>query len=229
MTTTTSIKAWATDDKPREKLLQQGSKSLSNAEILAILLGSGTRSKSALDLAREILNACDNNVDRLASLSTKDFLKFKGIGTAKAVTIAACIELSRRRTFPAKKSKDRIASSKMAFDLLCPSYLDLPHEEFHVLLLNRANSVIEQFKISSGGISGTVVDVRLILKPAIQVLASGVIISHNHPSGNLKPSSNDMALTEKVKKALKLVDITLLDHLIISNDQYLSFADENLL
>lgn len=229
MSTTTSIKSWAIDDKPREKLLLQGSKSLSNAELLAILIGSGTRSKSAIDLSREILNSCDNSIDKLALLSTKDFQKFKGIGSAKAVTIAASLELSRRRSFSNKANKEKIVSSKIAFDILCSTYLDLAHEEFHVLLLNRANMVIDRFKISSGGISGTVVDIRLILKPAIQVLASGVIISHNHPSGNLKPSSNDLALTEKVKKALKLMDISLLDHLIISNDQYLSFADENLL
>ena len=224
-----SIKAWAEDDRPREKLITKGRQALSDAELLAILLSSGNKNETAVQLAQRILNSNQNSINQLAKLQLNDLKKYKGVGEAKAVTIAAALEIGRRRTDEANEEKVKITSSKVAYDILKSKLSDLPHEEFWVLFLNRQNSVIKTECISRGGVSGTVVDVRLILKPAIEHLASGIILSHNHPSGNLKPSNEDIHLTKKVKEAAKLVDITLMDHLIIGEQSYFSFADEGII
>lgn len=224
-----SIKAWAEDDRPREKLITKGRQALSDAELLAILLSSGNKNETAVQLAQRILNSNQNSINQLAKLQLNDLKKYKGVGEAKAVTIAAALEIGRRRTDETNEEKVKITSSKVAYDILKSKLSDLPHEEFWVLFLNRQNSVIKTECISRGGVSGTVVDVRLILKPAIEHLASGIILSHNHPSGNLKPSNEDIHLTKKVKEAAKLVDITLMDHLIIGEQSYFSFADEGII
>lgn len=224
-----SIKAWAEDDRPREKLITKGRQALSDAELLAILLSSGNKNETAVQLAQRILNSNQNSINQLAKLQLNDLKKYKGVGEAKAVTIAAALEIGRRRTDETNEEKVKITSSKVAYDILKSKLSDLPHEEFWVLFLNRQNSVVKTECISRGGVSGTVVDVRLILKPAIEHLASGIILSHNHPSGNLKPSNEDIHLTKKVKEAAKLVDITLMDHLIIGEQSYFSFADEGII
>lgn len=224
-----SIKAWAEDDRPREKLITKGRQALSDAELLAILLSSGNKNETAVQLAQRILNSNQNSINQLAKLQLNDLKKYKGVGEAKAVTIAAALEIGRRRTDETNEEKVKITSSKVAYDILKSKLSDLPHEEFWVLFLNRQNSIIKTECISRGGVSGTVVDVRLILKPAIEHLASGIILSHNHPSGNLKPSNEDIHLTKKVKEAAKLVDITLMDHLIIGEQSYFSFADEGII
>lgn len=224
-----TIKSWAEDDRPREKLVAKGRQSLSDAELLAILLASGNKNETAVQLAQRILNSHQNSINQLAKLQLSDLKKFKGVGEAKAVTIAAALEMGRRRADESIEQKIKITSSKSAYSLLKSKLSDLPHEEFWVLYMSRSNSVIKTECISRGGISGTVVDVRLILKPAIEYLASSIILAHNHPSGNLKPSNEDMFLTKKVKEGAKLMDISLQDHLIIGEQAYLSFADEGIL
>lgn len=224
-----TIKSWAEDDRPREKLIIKGRQALSDAELLAILLASGSRDETAVQLAQRILKENKNSINELAKLQLNDLKKFKGVGEAKAVTIAAALEIGRRRTDEAIEEKIKIASSKSAYGILKSKLTDLPHEEFWVLFMSRSNSVIKTECISRGGISGTVVDIRLILKPAIECLASAIILAHNHPSGNLKPSHEDINLTKKIKEAAKLMDITLQDHLIIGDQAYLSFADEGML
>lgn len=224
-----TIKAWAEDDRPREKLTTKGRQSLSDAELLAILLGSGNKNETAVQLAQRILNANQNSINQLAKLQLNDLKKFKGVGEAKAVTIAAALEIGRRRTDEHLEEKIKITSSKHAYDVMKAKLSDLPHEEFWVLFMNRSNSVIKTECISKGGVSGTIVDVRLILKPAIECLASGIILAHNHPSGNLKPSHEDIVLTKKVNEAAKLMDIAIQDHLIIGDQNYYSFADEGII
>ena len=224
-----TLKSWAEDDRPREKLLSKGRQVLSDAELLAILLSSGNRDETAVQLAQRILNEHSNSINELAKLQLNDLRKYKGVGEAKAVTIAAALEIGRRRTGEAIDDKIKITSSKHAFNTLRSKLTDLPHEEFWVVFMNRSNTVIKTECISRGGISGTVVDVRLILKPAIHYLASSIILAHNHPSGNLKPSHEDIHLTKKIKEAAKLMDIGLQDHLIIGDQAYFSFADEGLL
>lgn len=224
-----TIKSWAEDDRPREKLITKGRQALSDAELLAILLSSGNRNETAVQLARRMLNENHNSINQLAKLQLNDLKKFKGVGEAKAVTIAAALEIGRRRTDVSPEEKIKIMSSKNAYAVLNSKLSDLPHEEFWVLFMTRSNSVIKTECISRGGISGTVVDLRLILKPAIECLASSIILAHNHPSGNLKPSQEDINLTKKVKEAAKLMDISLQDHLIIGDQTYLSFADEGIL
>ena len=192
-------------------------------------MGSGSTSQSALDLAKDILAACNNDLDKLGKFQIQDFTAFKGVGPAKAINLISALELGRRKNASESKKIPQIKSSKDIFELLSPSFEDLQHEEFHVVYLNRANKVIDIQKISSGGISGTVVDIRMLCKPALLMYASGVILSHNHPSGNLKPSHQDQQLTKKVKEALLLFDIQLLDHLIITDKAYFSFADEGIL
>lgn len=192
-------------------------------------MGSGSTSQSALDLAKDILAACNNDLDKLGKFQIQDFTAFKGVGPAKAINLISALELGRRKKASESKKIPQIKSSKDIFELLSPSFEDLQHEEFHVVYLNRANKVIDIQKISSGGISGTVVDIRMLCKPALLMYASGVILSHNHPSGNLKPSHQDQQLTKKVKEALLLFDIQLLDHLIITDKAYFSFADEGIL
>jgi DNA repair protein RadC len=223
------ITDWAVEDRPREKLYKKGTSSLSDAELLAILIGSGTRKRSAVDLGRELLSLVNNNLNSLGKLSISDLTRIHGIGNARAVTIAAALELGRRRKLAEVPEVPQIKCSKDVFDLLNPLLSDLTHEEFWILFLNRSNKVINKMKLSQGGISGTVTDVRLVMKKAIENLASGIIVCHNHPSGNLNPSESDTRITQKIKEAGNIMDIQLLDHLIISEKDYYSFADNGLL
>lgn len=224
-----SIKDWATDDRPREKLLQKGRQSLSDAELIAILIGSGNKTETAVDVAKRILNSVNNNLNDLGRLSINQLIKIKGIGEAKAISIAAALELGRRRKLTDQEDKPQIKSSQDAFQIVYPMLEDLSHEEFWILYLNRSNKVIELFKLSQGGISGTVIDNKIILKKAIENLSSSIILVHNHPSGNINPSEADKQITKKLIEASKLMEINVLDHLIISGNKYLSFADEGLL
>lgn len=224
-----TIKAWAEEDRPREKLLSKGRHSLTDAELIAILIGSGTRKETAVELSKRILNEAENNLNTLGKLSVNDLMKFKGIGEAKAITIVAALELGRRRKESEVIKRDKITSSKDVFDILSPVFQDLPHEEFWVLLLNRSNSVIKRESVSRGGVAGTVVDSKIIFKSAIENLASSIILCHNHPSGNLKPSEADIKLTKKIKEAGTLLDIPVLDHIIITDSAYYSFADEGIM
>lgn len=224
-----SIKEWAVEDRPREKLLLKGTRSLSDAELLAILIGSGNPSESAVELSRRILASANNNLNELGRKQVPDLLKFKGIGDAKAVNIMAALELGRRRKEQAASEKVVITHSRDAAGYFSPLLEDLSHEEFWVLLLNRSNTVIDKFMVSQGGLTGTVIDVRVILKTALDKLSSSLILCHNHPSGNLKPSEADLKVTKKIKEAAALMEISVLDHVIIAHDQYLSFADEGML
>ena len=223
------ITDWAVEDRPREKLIRNGTNSLSDAELLAILINSGTKDKSAVDLGRELLGIVNNNLNSLGKLTISDFTKLHGIGAARAVTIAAALELGRRRKLAEVPDFPQIKCSKDVADIFQPLLSDLPHEEFWILFLNRSNKVINRMKLSQGGISGTVTDVRMVMKKAIEYLASGIIVCHNHPSGNLNPSESDSKITQKIKEAGNLMDIPLLDHLIISDKDYYSFADNGLL
>jgi DNA repair protein RadC len=223
------ITDWAVEDRPREKLIQKGTSGLTDAELLAILIGSGTRDKSALDLGRELLGIVNNNLNSLGKLTINDLKKIRGIGPARAVTIAASLELGRRRKLAEAQYIQQIRSSKDVADIFQPLLSDLLHEEFWILFLNRSNKVINRMKLSQGGISGTVTDVRIIMKQAVECLASGIIVCHNHPSGNLNPSESDSKITQKIKEAGNLMDIQLLDHLIISDKDYYSFADNGVL
>ncbi len=223
------ITDWAVEDRPREKLIRNGTASLSDAELLGILISSGTRDKSAVDLGRELLNTVNNNLNSLGKLSISDLKKIHGIGPARAVAIAAALELGRRRKLAEIPDALQIRCSKDVADIFQPLLSDLLHEEFWILFLNRSNKVISRMKLSQGGISGTVTDVRVVMKKAIENLASGIIVCHNHPSGNLNPSESDTKITQKIKEAGNLMDIQLLDHLIISEKDYYSFADNGLL
>ncbi len=219
------IKGWSEQDRPRERLLSKGASNLSDAELIAILLGSGTKNLTAVDLARDLLAQSSNNLDTLGKSGVADLKKMKGVGTAKAVTIVAAMELGRRRKASQAPDYPQIRSSEDVFTLLDPLVSDLPHEEFWVLYLNRANKVISRYKLSQGGISGTVTDIRLILKKGIELLASGIILCHNHPSGNINPSESDIRITSKLKEAGSIMDISLLDHIIVAGKSYYSFAD----
>lgn len=223
------LKSLNEDDRPREKLMLLGRQSLSDAELLAIILASGNTTETAVQLAQRMLHENNNDLNLLAKQSLNDFKKFKGVGMAKAVNIAAAFELGRRRKDTESNGPQKISSSKSAFDILQIKLSDLPHEEFWMLLLNRANYVIKTESLSKGGINGTVVDVRLISKAALETNSSGVVLAHNHPSGNLHPSEQDIEITKKIKAALMLFDITLYDHLIIGDKKYFSFADEGML
>lgn len=224
-----NIKHWSPQDRPREKLMLKGTTSLSDAEIIAILLGSGHKTMSAVDLAKKILRSTGNNLHELARLSVKDLMKIKGIGEAKAIAVVAALELGRRRKDLEAEERPRITSSKDAFELLKAHLQDIQHEEFWIILVNRANRVIRKQQISQGGVAGTVADPKIIFKAALEVLASGVILAHNHPSGNLIASPADIHLTRKLKEAGKLLEIQVLDHLIVSGQNYFSFADEGML
>ena len=223
------IQDWAEADRPREKLLLKGISTLTDAELIAILIGSGTVALSAVEVAKLILKGVDNDLNKLARLSVKDLQKFKGIGEAKAISIVSAIELGRRKKNTEAVKIDKIVVAVDAYNLLIPHFMDLPHEEFWVLLLNRANQVIKKERISSGGVTGTVVDPKIVFKTALEHLACGIVLAHNHPSGNLKASQEDLALTQKLKDAGNLLDIRLLDHLIITNGGFLSFSDEGIL
>lgn len=223
------IKTWAEEDRPREKLQNKGATYLTDAELLAILLGSGSREESAVGLARRILRAVDNDLQELGKKTIADLCQFKGIGLAKAITIIAAMELSRRRQLSDIKTKTQVKSSQEVFQLLAPIMMDLHHEEFWIVMLNRANRVLGKVQISSGGVSGTVVDAKIVFRKALEERATSIILTHNHPSGNLKPSQADIDLTQKLKKAGQNIDIQVLDHIIISAKGYFSFADEGLL
>ncbi|MEM7107886.1 MAG: DNA repair protein RadC [Bacteroidota bacterium] len=224
-----NIKHWAEEDRPREKLSLKGKSVLSEAELIAILIRSGTPSLSAVDVAKGILNSVGNDLNQLAKLTVKDLTKFKGVGEAKAISIVAALELGRRRKDTENAKRPKIRSSKDAYEIMKSDLMDLTHEEFWCLLLNRSNVVIKKYLVSSGGVSGTVADPKLIFKAALEVLASGIILVHNHPSGNLEASQADINLTKKIKTAALALDISLHDHLIFTEQGYLSFADENLL
>ncbi len=224
-----TIKEWAIDDRPREKMLSKGVSVLSNAELLAILLGSGTRNETAVDISQRILNAANNNLNELGRFGLADFTKIKGIGEAKGVAIMAALELGRRRKGAEALNRKQITSSNDIVELFQPILGDLPHEEFWVLLLNRANRIIDQVRVSQGGVTGTVVDVRIIMKAAVIALASGIIICHNHPSGNSKPSDDDIKITQKLKQTCASFDISLLDHVIVTDHGFYSFADASIL
>lgn len=223
------ITEWALEDRPREKSVEKGMTSLSDAELLAILINSGTKEKSAVDLGRELLGMVNNNLNSLGKLSIADLKKLHGIGTARAVTIAAALELGRRRKSAEMPEVPQIKCSKDVAEIFQPILSDLPHEEFWILFLNRSNRVISRMKLSQGGISGTVTDVRMIMKRAIECLASGIIVCHNHPSGNLNPSESDTKITQKIRDAGNLLEIQLLDHLIVADMDYFSFADNGLI
>jgi DNA repair protein RadC len=224
-----SIKNWSQDDQPREKLRDKGKAALSDAELVAILIGSGNREESAVKLCQRILASVDNNLSELGKLSIKQLMEFKGIGEAKAITIVAALELGRRRRGEEALNKKKITSSASVFELMQPIIGELPHEEFWIVYLNNSNKVIQKNQLSKGGITGTMVDVRLVLKTALEVGATGIILAHNHPSGTLKPSEADKQLTTKLSVAAKSLDIKVLDHLIITEKAYFSFADENIL
>lgn len=224
-----SIKQWAEDDRPREKMESKGRSALSNAELLAILIGSGTRRSSAVEVCRDLLSKSSHKLETLARMSISEMTSVHGVGKARAITIMAALELGRRQRLENASTTKAITSSQDAFAILSPVLDHLGHEEFHVLLLNRANTVIKRIRISQGGVNGTVVDSRLIFKPAIDMLASGLILAHNHPSGKVKPSQSDIHLTKKLKEAGKVLDINILDHLIIGHKTYYSFADEGII
>lgn len=222
----TSIKHWSEDDRPREKLVLKGKPSLSDAELIAILIGSGNREESAVELSKRILKSVSDNLIELSRLSVSDLQKFKGIGEAKAITIIAALELGRRRRGAEVMERKKIQTSSDAFEVLQMKIGDLLYEQFAVVLLNRANEVIQTVVVSDGGVNGTVADPRRIFKLAIENNAASIILGHNHPSGNLKPSESDLKLTKKIKEAGLLLDINVLDHVIVGIEKYYSFADE---
>jgi DNA repair protein RadC len=224
-----SIKQWAIDDRPREKLRSKGPVALSNSELLAILIATGTREKSVLEVARDVLRLGKDNLSELGKLSVKELMRINGIGEAKAITLAAALELGRRRQALASREKVVIASSTDVATYLQTLLRDYKHEVFAVLFLNRSNKINHFQIVSEGGITGTVADPRVILKKALEEDAVSVILCHNHPSGSLKPSKADQELTYKIKEAAKFFDIKVLDHLIVSDDGYFSFADEGIL
>ncbi|HEY3372142.1 MAG TPA: DNA repair protein RadC [Prolixibacteraceae bacterium] len=224
-----SIKEWAVEDRPREKMLVKGIRSLSEAELIAILIGSGSMDESAVDLSRRVMASVNNNLNELGKKTISDFQKFKGIGQAKAITISAAMELGRRRKETDTVERIKVVTSSDAATIFKPLLSDLAHEEFWILLLNRNNQVIDKIMVSQGGLSGTVIDVRIILKMALDKLACSIILCHNHPSGNLIPSEADKEITRKIKEAGKHMDIPVLDHVIIGNGSYFSFADDGLI
>lgn len=226
---TLSIKSWNEDDRPREKLLSKGKAALSNAELIAILLGSGSKDESAVDLAKRMLNFTENNLNAFGKLTVNDLVKFKGVGEAKALTIITALELSRRCRLEDALQQEVITSSKAVFEIMHPLLGELPHEEFWIVYLNNANKVLNKMQLSKGGLTGTLVDTRMIYKKAIELLATGIILCHNHPSGKLNPSESDKKLTLKIKQAGDALDIKVLDHLIITEKDYFSFTDSNLL
>ncbi len=224
-----NILKWAEEDRPREKLLLKGKSALSDAELIGILLGSGTRSLTAVDLAKHILSSVDNNLNELARLNVSELKKFKGIGEAKAIAIVSALELGRRRKSSDNPQKIKITSSNDAYQAIKPDLLDLQTEEFWILHLNRANQVIKKEKISLGGVAGTVVDPKVIFKSAIQNLTSSIVLVHNHPSGNTRPSKNDIDITGKLVSSGKMLELPVLDHIIFTDESYFSFADEGLI
>ncbi len=224
-----NIKAWAEEDRPREKLVLKGRSSLTDAELLGILIGSGIKNMTAVDLAKLILQSVGNDLHKLAKLSVKDLSQFNGIGEAKAIGIIAALELGRRKKDSEPVKNEILQSSKLIYDFFKPYLLDLQHEEFWIAVLNQRLEVIKPVKISIGGTSGTFADPKIIFKAAIDLLGTNIILCHNHPSGSISPSDADRSLTKKLVLAGHLLDVTIVDHLIFSNDGYLSFRDEGLL
>ncbi len=224
-----ALTTWAVEERPREKVMVSGVQYLSDVELLAILIGSGTRNITAVELARQILKGADNSIQILGRKGISELVRIKGVGPAKAVTILAALELGRRRAGMQHSEKTPVKSSETVYKLFHPLMGDLEHEEFWLLMLNRANRVLGKYKVSQGGLSGTVIDTRIILKKALDNLASSIIVCHNHPSGNKKPSDADLKITEKKKKAAEMLEIKLLDHVIIADKSYFSFADEGLI
>jgi len=224
-----ALTTWAVEERPREKVMANGVQYLSDSELLAILLGSGTRNQTAVELARIILHSSGNNLQELGRQSIGELVRIKGVGPAKAITLLAAMELGRRRAGMNHVEKMSVKSSETVFNLFHPLLGDLEHEEFWLLMLNRANRVLGRYKVSQGGLSGTVIDTRIILKKALDNLASSIIVCHNHPSGNMQPSDADVKITGKLKKAAEMLEIKLLDHVIIADKSYFSFADEGLI
>jgi DNA repair protein RadC len=223
------ISQWAEGDRPREKLLMKGRQSLSDAELVAILIGSGSTSESAVDLTKRILRSVNDNLVELSKLGVKDFMKFKGMGEAKSVSIIAALELGKRRRGSEALERKKITSSRDAFEYFVSILGDHTYEAFYILLLNRANKVIQSLQVSEGGVSGTVADPKKIFKMALEHNACNIILGHNHPSGNVQPSDTDIKLTRKLKSAGEVLDLPVLDHLIIGEEKYYSFADEGML
>ena len=226
---TFTIKDWNASDRPREKLIQKGVFALSNTELLAILLNSGNKNETAVDLARRILSSCDNNLLKLSKLTLSDLQKFNGVGSAKAIHIKAALELSKRIRLEKATHKTQITCSNDIYEVFAPIIGDIPHEEFWVLHLNRKNEIIEQQLVSKGGVSGTLVDVKIILKKSLELLANAIILVHNHPTGHTQPSKEDRLITEKTKQAALSIDVKTLDHIIVGEKAYFSFADEGIL
>lgn len=227
--TSLSIKAWAEEDRPREKLVLKGKAALSDAELIAVLIGSGSRAESAVELSKRILNSIENNLNRLGKLSVSDLLKFKGIGDAKAISIITALELGRRRRLEEALVVPKITSSKAVYEIMQPIIGELQHEEFWIIYLNNSNKVLFKEQSSKGGLTGTLVDVRMVFKKALDLFATAVILCHNHPSGKLQPSIADKSITVKIKLAGDTLDIKVLDHIIITENAYFSFADESLM
>jgi len=224
-----SIKSWAEEDRPREKLLLKGQSALTNAELIAILIGSGTRKLSAVEVAQKILAGSQNNLNVLGKQSVKDLCQYQGIGPAKAISIIAALEMGKRRQKSTVLERKQIKSSHDGYAFFQPIIGDLPHEEFWMLILDRSNKIMGSERVSIGGVAGTVADVKIIFKKALDCLASSIIVAHNHPSGNLRPSEADKSLTKKVYQAGKILDVSVLDHLIITENGYFSFADEGMM
>lgn len=222
------ITNWSEDDKPREKLMLKGKSVLSDAELIAILIGSGSRNESAVDLSKRILASVDNNLNALGKLSISQLMNFKGIGEAKAISIIAALELGRRRRAEDAVDLKKVTSSKIIFEIMQPIIGELPHEEFWIIYLNNSNKVISKSQLSKGGITGTLVDVRIVFKTALEMGATGLILCHNHPSGTLIPSDADEQITRKLKLAGDSLEIKVLDHLIVTEKNYFSFADEGI-
>lgn len=221
-----SIKDWKEDDRPREKLLCKGKHVLSDVELIAILLGSGSRNESAVQLAKRILASVNNNLNELAKLSPEQLMEFKGIGEAKAVSIITALELGRRKRLEEALIQSKITSSKSVFEIMQPIIGELPHEEFWIVYLNNSNKILQKNQLSKGGLTGTLVDTRLVFKKAMEISATAIILAHNHPSGTLIASNADKQLTQKLKRAGETLDVKVLDHLIITNSGYYSFADD---
>ncbi|MBD1394860.1 RadC family protein [Mucilaginibacter glaciei] len=224
-----SIKSWAEEDRPREKLSGQGRRALTDAELIAILIGSGSRDESAVELSKRILHHYENDLNKLGKASISELCKFKGIGEAKAISIIAALEIGRRRGDTEIKVLDEVKSSRDGYNIMRRHLVDLNHEEFWLLLIGRSSKVLAKELVSKGGLSGTVADPKIIFHMALQHQASGIIMVHNHPSGNLKPSREDLVLTKKIADAGRMLDINVLDHLIITDSGYFSFGDEGLL
>ena len=224
-----SISQWALEDRPREKMMDKGASALSDAELLAILIGSGNTEESAVELMRRLLLSCDNNLNSLAKWEVADYSRFKGMGPAKSITVMAALELGKRRKLQSVKERQQIICSKDIYEIFQPVMCDLEREEFWILLLNQAAKLIDKIRISTGGIDGTYADVRTILREELLQRATQIVVAHNHPSGNIRPSQPDKTLTEHIRKASGTMNIRLIDHVIVCEDAYFSFADEGLL